>query len=89
MRTGIHSAATYLIYAAVVVRAAAWFEDNPPVQGEVFWLLAIFGLLLVSEPLFTRRLPRYPYLYLLLQSGLTLALLLEPAMISSRRCSSR
>jgi signal transduction histidine kinase len=81
MRTGIHAAATYLIYAAVVVRAAAWFEDNFPVQGVVFVLLAFFGLLLVSEPLFTRRLPWYPYLYLLLQSGLTLALLfLVPGM---------
>ncbi|HEX7973197.1 MAG TPA: histidine kinase, partial [Anaerolineales bacterium] len=66
-----------MIYAAVVVRAAAWIESNPPVQGMVVWLLVIFGLLLFSEPLITRRLTGYPSLYLILQSGLILALLLQ------------
>jgi signal transduction histidine kinase len=81
MRTGIHSVATYLIYAAVVLRAAAWYQDNPPVEGAVISLLAIFGLLLVSEPRLTARLTWYPYAYLILQSGLTLALLfIEPGM---------
>jgi signal transduction histidine kinase len=77
MRSRIISIATGLIYAAVLVRAAAWYEDNPPAQGDVIALLIIFGLLLVSEPLFTRRFPRYPYLYLILQSSLTLVLLLS------------
>ena len=77
MRKGIHSAGPYLIYAAVFVRAAAWFDENPPVKAGAIWMLVLFGLLLVSEPWFTRRLPRYPYLYLILQSGLTLALMLQ------------
>lgn len=76
-RPGIHSAVMILIYVAVLFRAAAWFESNPPVQGIVVGLLGVFGLLLVSEPFITRRLPKYRYPYLLMQSGLALATLLR------------
>jgi signal transduction histidine kinase len=81
MRTGSHSLATDLVFAAVLVRAAAWYQDNLPVDGTVIWLLLLYGLLLFSEPFLTRRLPAYPYVYLIVQSGITLALLfIEPGM---------
>ncbi len=69
--------ATYLIYAAVLVRMAEEFDQNPPVRGIVVVLLAVYGLVMASEPLLTRRLRRYPLIYLILQSGLVVSLLIE------------
>jgi signal transduction histidine kinase len=86
MRARIQSLTTALIYAAVLVRVAAWFEGSPSdaqpaVQAEIYGLLAAYGLLLLSEPALTCRFPRYPFYYLVLQSGLTLVLLFkEPGM---------
>src|SRR5512133_2793108 len=77
--SGIHTVAayiTYLMYAAVVVRVMAWFQQNPPVQRGVLALLAVYGLVLFTEPLLTHRLPRYPYVYLIVQSILAYVLLL-------------
>jgi signal transduction histidine kinase len=68
--------ATSLIYAAVLVRTADWFNENPPIQGLVFVLLAVYGAIMVSEPLFTRRFHRYPFLYLPAQTGLGLGLMI-------------
>ncbi len=69
--------ATYLIYAAVLVRMAEEFDQNPPVRGIVVVLLAVYGLVMASEPLLTPRLRQYPLSYLILQSGLVLSLLIE------------
>ncbi len=68
--------ATYLIYAAAVVRTVEEFDTNPPVRGTVVVLLALYGLALACEPLLTRRMRRYPFYYLALQSGLVLSLLI-------------
>lgn len=73
---------TYLIYTAILVRALTWYaSEGREFDWLVLGLLVIYGLLLVSEPRLTRRLPCYPRLYLLVQSGLALsALSLEPGM---------
>jgi signal transduction histidine kinase len=67
--------ATYLIYAAVVTRAAGWSQDGPPIPLPAWILLAIYGLLLFSERALTRALAWYPRLYILLQSVLVIAML--------------
>ncbi len=67
--------ATYLIYIAVLARAAGWSQDSPPLPTSIWILLPIFGLVLFSEPALTRRFPLYPRLYTLVQSGLVIAML--------------
>ncbi len=67
--------ATYLIYIAVVVRAAGWSQDSTPLPALIWILLPIFGLILLSEPVLTRRFPLYPRLYTLMQSCLVIAML--------------
>ncbi len=67
--------ATYLIYIAVLARAAGWSQDSLPLPAPVWILLPIFGLILFSEPAMTRRFPRYPRLYTLVQSSLVIAML--------------
>lgn len=67
--------ATYLIYLAVLARAAGWSQDSTPLPAPIWILLPIFGLILLSEPALTRRFPLYPRLYTLVQSGLVIAML--------------
>jgi signal transduction histidine kinase len=76
-KKAMRSIASCLIYAAVLVRAAGWFEENPPARGIVIALLAAYGIAMASEPWLTRRLSRYPGFYLPLQSILVLTLLIE------------
>jgi signal transduction histidine kinase len=67
--------ATYLIFLAVVVRAAGWSQDSAPLPGLIWVLLPVFGLILFTEPALTRRYLRYPRFYTLIQSGLVIAML--------------
>jgi signal transduction histidine kinase len=67
--------ATYLIYVAVLVRAAGWSQDSAPLPALIWILLPIFGVILFSEPALTRRFSRYPRLYTLIQSGLVITML--------------
>ncbi len=67
--------ATYLIYIAVLARALGWSQDSLPLPAPIWILLPIFGLILFSEPAVTRRVPLYPRLYTLVQSGLVIAML--------------
>ena len=66
---------TYLIYSAVLVRAAGWSQDSGVIPTLVWLLLGVFGLLLFSEQAVTRRLAGYPRLYLLAQSALVIVML--------------
>ncbi|MCU0486267.1 MAG: histidine kinase [Anaerolineales bacterium] len=66
---------TYLIYIAVLVRAAGWSQDSGVIPILVWLLLGVFGLLLSSEQATTRRLSWYPRLYLLAQSALVIVML--------------
>jgi len=67
--------ATYLVYIAVLARALGWSQDSPPIPAPVWILLLFFGLILFSEQALSRRLPWYPRLYTLVQSGLVTAML--------------
>ena len=67
--------ATYLIYVAVIARAIGWNQDTAPIPSAVWILLGIFGAILLSEPALTRRFPSYPLVYMLVQSGVVVAML--------------
>jgi signal transduction histidine kinase len=67
----------YLIYLAALVRALHDYSGRPD-TGLVVVLLVIYGLLLILEPWLPRRRGWYPWVYLSLQSGLVMVLLLFP-----------
>jgi signal transduction histidine kinase len=74
--------ATYLIYATILIRTLSWHYAIAPVPPIVLVLLAAYGVVLASESALARRLPGYGRPYLLIQSGLILAILLiAPAEI--------
>jgi hypothetical protein len=65
----------YLIYIAVLVRAAGWIQDSAPIPLPAWILFVAFGILLISERAVTRFLPWYPRLYILVQSCMVIAML--------------
>jgi signal transduction histidine kinase len=67
--------ATYLIYLAVIARAIGWNQETASIAASIWILLAIFGIILISERALTRRFPLYPRWYTLIQSGLTIIML--------------
>ena len=67
--------ATYLIYIAVIARAIGWNQETAPIPTTIWILLAIFGVILFSQQVLTRRFPFYPRLYTLVQSGLVISML--------------
>ena len=67
--------ATYLIYLAVLARTWAWYRNHPPVPPLILVVLFLFGLVMLTEILLTRRFSWYPRLYLVLQSLLIVLLL--------------
>jgi len=72
---------TYLIYIATIARAIGWNYETFPIPTAVWILLAVYGGFLFSQQPLTRRFPRYPRLYALIQSGLTIAMLyIAPAI---------
>ena len=72
---------TYLIYVAVLARAAGWSQDSWPIPTRVWVLLALFGVLLFSEQALTRRFSWYPKLYILVQSLLVMLMMyLSPGL---------
>jgi signal transduction histidine kinase len=74
--------ATYLIYVTILIRTLSWHYAIASVPPAVLMLLVAYGLVLASETVLARRLPGYALPYLLIQSGLTLAILLiAPAEI--------
>ncbi len=67
--------ATYLIYIAVIARAVGWNQETAPIPARIWILLAIFGVILVSQRALTRRFRLYPRLYTLVQSALVITML--------------
>ena len=66
--------ATYLIYIAVIARAIGWNHETAPIPPAIWILLALFGVILVSQQGITRRFPLYPRLYTLVQSALVITM---------------
>ncbi len=62
-----------LIYFAVVIRAIAFHFYDDPVPPLTYLFLAIYGLLLATQPALTRRYPRYTPFYLAIQFALVMA----------------
>ena len=62
-----------LIYFAVVIRAIAFHFYDDPVPPLVYVFLALYGLLLATQPYLTRRYPRYTGFYLGIQFALVMA----------------
>jgi signal transduction histidine kinase len=67
----------YLIYLAVLARFFYRYARSPHV-GLMLLLLALYGVLLILSPWLSRWRGWSPWLYLLLQSGLAMGLLLFP-----------
>jgi len=67
--------ATYLIYIATIARAIGWNTETFPIPIHIWFLLGVFGVVLVSQQTITKRFPRYPQFYLLIQSGVVIAML--------------
>jgi signal transduction histidine kinase len=71
----MRSFATYLIYLAVLARAAGWSQDAPPIPAPAWILLALYGVLLFTARPLTRAWAGYPRAYLLVQSALVIGML--------------
>lgn len=63
--------ASIVIYLAVFIRVLAFSSEQPP-QGPLILILGIFGLVLVTEITISRKIPWYPAVYLIIQSGLAI-----------------
>ncbi len=66
---------TYLVYIAVLARAAGWSQDSFAIPTPVWIMLGLFGLLLFSERPISRNSAWYPRFYILVQSVLVIAML--------------
>ena len=66
---------TYLVYIAVLARAAGWSQDSGSIPTLIWLLLGVFGLLLFSEWAITKRFSWYPRIYTLVQSALVITML--------------
>ncbi len=71
----MHYIATYLIYIAVIARAIGWNQETSPIPTTVWILLLVFGIILFTQQVLTRRFPLYPRVYTLVQSGLVISML--------------
>jgi len=71
----MHYFATYLIYIAVIARAIGWNHETAPIPTTIWILLAIFGVVLISQQALTRRFPRYSRWYILVQSVVMIVIL--------------
>jgi signal transduction histidine kinase len=69
--------ASLVIYLAVFIRVLA-FSTEQPLQGPLIELLGIFGIVLVTEMVISRRFRWYPAIYLIIQSGLAITAFLIP-----------
>ncbi len=67
--------ATYLVYIAVLARAIGWNQETAPIPATIWILLGIFGLVLISQQPLTRRFTFYPRIYILVQTGLVIAMM--------------
>ena len=67
--------ATYLIYIATIARAIGWHQETFPIPFAIWFLLGLFGVVLLSQQALTHRFPLYPRVYIFIQSGLVVAML--------------
>lgn len=67
--------ATYLIYIAVIARAIGWNYETDQISTLVWVLLAIFGIILITQQALTHRFHRYTHIYIVLQSALVITML--------------
>ena len=71
----------FLLYAGVFIRSVAFHFYDDPVPPSVYVYMAGYGLLLITEPLITRKKPGYIAVYLFAQTGLIMGMLLTmPSM---------
>ena len=68
---------SYFLYAATLIRVVAFSVEEPP-EGPLIELMVLYGIVLFTQPLLSRRLRWYPWAYLTLQSALTLGMLMIP-----------
>ncbi len=68
---------SYLIFLATFIRAVAFSVDQPP-EGPLLPLLIAYGVVLGAESLLSRRVHRFLWVYLFLQAGLVVAMLVIP-----------
>ena len=66
----------FLLYAAVFIRAVAFHFYDDPVPPSVYGYLVVYGLLLISEPFITRKIRGYIGVYLVVQTGLIIGMML-------------
>lgn len=66
----------FVFYIAVVIRAVAYNFYDDPVPPLEYLLMAIYGLILVTEPLISRTWPRYAWIYLGVQFGLVAGMMM-------------
>ncbi len=69
--------ASLVIYLAVFIRALAFSTEEPP-QGPLILLLGIFGIVLITEIVISRKLRWYPVFYLIIQSSIVILTILIP-----------
>ena len=74
---GVLNLGSYLLYAATLIRVVAFSSEETP-QGPLIELMVLYGIVLFTQPLLSRRLRWYPWAYLTLQSALTLGMLMIP-----------
>jgi signal transduction histidine kinase len=65
------------LFGAVLLRSLLVYRNNPEL-GPVLGLLAVWLALFASEAAISPRWPRYPLIYLALQTGLVVVLLAQP-----------
>ena len=68
---------SYFLYVATFIRVVAFSGEQPP-RGPLIELMVVYGIVLFTQPLISRRLHWYPWAYLALQSALTLGMLMIP-----------
>lgn len=76
-RTLLTHLIAYLVATGTVIRYLMAYRGDP-FQWIVFGLLAAFVLLMLIEPWFSRRSPNSTHLYLVIQTGIIVALALIP-----------
>ncbi len=70
-----------LLYFAVLIRTIAFNFNFVPVPAALFTLQAVYGILLASEPLLSRRLYIYPWVYMSAMFSLVLVMMLVMPVI--------
>lgn len=71
-------ATSLVVFFATFIRLLAFSVDDPP-QGPLIPIMAVFGLILVTEPWIRKRISWYPPVYLIIQCVLaTLAFMIPP-----------